>query len=1697
MKTNIRQLIDFEKVDALLEGFNKSTGFVTAILDLEGNILSRSGWRQICTEFHRLHPATSGNCAISDAVLANKMKEGEPCHLYHCLNGLVDVAVPLMIQGEHVANLFSGQFFFEQPDKEAFKSKAVKYGFDEQKYIEALEQVPVISKEKVKHALDFLLQMVHFISDLSYQKKELADLTEQLTESEQRLALAIRHPSMIFAQTDRDLRYTWIPNPHPDFQTHDIIGKRDDEIANNDGIRQLIALKQSVLDTGKSGRMEIAFPLSGGNRIYDIIAEPVFNDNGQVVEVNTFSLDITDRKRAEEASKRSEERFRIVQDVSPDGFTILAPVKNDHGEIVDFEWIYENETIAAINGTKPAEVSGKRLLDLFPEHAGTPLFDAYLQVAATGQTQVFDEVYVGEIIAKPTWLRLVIVSMGEEIGILAQNISERKQADMELSLARENAEESNANITAIIEGTADSIWAFDKGYTVLYLNNVFRSEFRESFGVELEKGVNLADALPDFLKQIWKPRYERVLLGERFTITDEVETAQGKQFIQVIFNPIVKQGEVIGGACFGTNITGRMLAEEAFRRKEKDLKESQRIAHVGSWRLDVETNQVEWTDELYRMYGFDPDSPPPPYTEHRKLFTAQSWDRLSAALAQTASVGIPYTLELETIRKDGSNGWMWVHGEADLDPDGKIIGLWGVAQDISERKKVEETVRETNEYLDNLFNYANAPIIVWDTNFNITRFNQAFEELTGLKSQEVLGKHIEILFPPESRNASLELIQKALSGEYWKVIEIDIAHVNGQTRTLIWNSANISNPEGNIIATIAQGQDITERKRAEEALRQSNEYLDNLFNYANAPIIVWDTNFNITRFNQAFEELTGLKSQKVLGKHIEILFPPESRNASLELIQKALSGEYWKVIEIDIAHLNGQTRTLIWNSANIRNPEGNIIATIAQGQDITERKRAEEALLESEDRFKSLHNASFGGIAIHNKGIILDCNQGLSAMTGYTVDELIGMNGLLLIAESSRDLVLQNIQSGYEQAYEALGVRKNGEEYPLRLEARNIHYKGMPVRTVEFRDITEIKQAEKELIVAKETAEKNEEKFRKAVLTIPDAITINRLNDGVYITANEGFYKTFGYNEGEVIGKSSHDLNIWVDNSQRKVFLSLLEQQGRIENFETRFLSKTGTVFDCLVSSSIILIEGVEHTINITKDITYLKNIESQLISAKERAEESEMKFREMARLMPQIIFETDTIGRLTYANKQAHNILGYPEDFQILGLSSLDFYIPEDRKRAVENIQRKLQGQAEGNNEYTMIRKDGSLIDVLVFSNPITKDNKVIGLRGVIVDITQRKMSEELLRESERKYRLLAENSSDVIWTLDNEFRFTYISPSIYSLRGYTPEEAMRESIGDTMPPHSLKIVQDAIAKGHELDEDSRFLPVQVEIEQYHKNGGLVWVGISVQIMLNEKGEQIGLIGISRDITQRKQAEEALRKNEYLLRELNAQKDKFFTIISHDLKSPFNAIYALSQHLVDQMQEKDYEGVEQYASFIEESSKRAMNLLTNLFEWSQAQSGRMAFEPEPFELVEFIEENSRLYEDIAREKSVKVIGRLPNRLLVHADKHMVSTIIRNLITNAIKFSHPGSEVIIAAERGHKEVTVLIKDNGVGIPNERLKKLFRIDETESTKGTANEKGTGLGLIICKEFVDKHGGRIWVESQLGKGTTFYFTLPGLV
>ena len=193
MKTKFFEYLDFERVNNLLEGFNQSTGFVTAILDLDGNILSKSGWRQICTDFHRINPGTAANCTISDTVLANKMREGEKYHFYKCINGLVDVAVPIIINGEHIANLFSGQFFFEEPDISFFKKQAEIFGFEEDAYLKALAKVPVVSQEKVEIAMNFLLSITQMIAELTYEKHEQIELNKAKEKSEKDLIYISYH----------------------------------------------------------------------------------------------------------------------------------------------------------------------------------------------------------------------------------------------------------------------------------------------------------------------------------------------------------------------------------------------------------------------------------------------------------------------------------------------------------------------------------------------------------------------------------------------------------------------------------------------------------------------------------------------------------------------------------------------------------------------------------------------------------------------------------------------------------------------------------------------------------------------------------------------------------------------------------------------------------------------------------------------------------------------------------------------------------------------------------------------------------------------------------------------------------------------------------------------------------------------------------------------------------------------------------------------------------------------------------------------------------------------------------------------------------------------------------------------------------------------------------------------------------------
>ena len=246
--------------------------------------------------------------------------------------------------------------------------------------------------------------------------------------------------------------------------------------------------------------------------------------------------------------------------------------------------------------------------------------------------------------------------------------------------------------------------------------------------------------------------------------------------------------------------------------------------------------------------------------------------------------------------------------------------------------------------------------------------------------------------------------------------------------------------------------------------------------------------------------------------------------------------------------------------------------------------------------------------------------------------------------------------------------------------------------------------------------------------------------------------------------------------------------------------------------------------------------------------------------------------------------------------------------------------------------------------------------------------------------------------------------------------------------------------------------------------------------------------------LREKKQLEETLALQNIELKHLNATKDKFFSIIGHDLKSPFNAIVGYSNLLVEQVRENDRDGIEEYAEIILKSSQRAMDLLTNLMDWARSQTGRIAFKPENLDICALIGDVVALLSDTARQKGIVLSRKLDPDIFVYADRAMMATVLRNLMSNAIKFTYPGGVIVVSAESNQDNLTVSVADSGIGLSKKRIDQLFRIEESYSTTGTNKETGTGLGLILCKEFVEKHGGRIWAESIEGKGSTFHFTLP---
>lgn len=475
--------------------------------------------------------------------------------------------------------------------------------------------------------------------------------------------------------------------------------------------------------------------------------------------------------------------------------------------------------------------------------------------------------------------------------------------------------------------------------------------------------------------------------------------------------------------------------------------------------------------------------------------------------------------------------------------------------------------------------------------------------------------------------------------------------------------------------------------------------------------------------------------------------------------------------------------------------------------------------------------------------------------------------------------------------------------------------------------------------------------------------------------------------------------------------------------------------------------------------------------------------------LLPEIVFEIDSNLHVRFLNKACENVLGYQKsDITNNKLPIEQFVIPADINRLKNSIKKNFSGIHLSGNSYNIYDKNGNERTFEIYNTHIKKNGKTDSLSCIAIDITKKEISHKELTSQEKRFRQIFQNFPVPYQSLNAEGYIIDVNPAWEELMGYSRNEILGKHFEYILTEPNKSKFNKALNIFKEKGVVSN-----VSFELLKKDGSTIHINYHGKIEFSENKEFIRSHCVFNDITLQKKAEDTLIKSEERLRELNATKDKFFSIIAHDLKNPFNDLMGFTQLLALNIDKYDKTKIEQFTHIIHQSAKLAYNLLENLLDWSRSQTGTLKFKPEKISVNQLINENIDLLESTARNKNIEIYSEVNDKTYAFADKNMIRTIIRNLISNAIKYTNQGGHIRIISNCS-KTCEISVLDSGIGISSENIDKIFKIDESFSTLGTEREKGTGLGLILCKEFVEKNGGKLKIKSDPNKGSTFTFTLP---
>jgi len=988
--------------------------------------------------------------------------------------------------------------------------------------------------------------------------------------------------------------------------------------------------------------------------------------------------------------------------------------------------------------------------------------------------------------------------------------------------------------------------------------------------------------------------------------------------------------------------------------------------------------------------------------------SAQNWDRVAREVLNSG----------EPRRMVVKNEWQGVSQVYDalLVPErnnsGQVSSIISIARDITEMKRAENTLRESEQKLK--YHFENSPLafVEWDKDFRILQWSAEAERIFGLRKKDVLGVRIDLLniIYDEDLPVVQKTIARLISGKELKVISQNRNYTKtGEIIECIWYNSVLLDENGEMSSVMSLIEDVTILKRTENQLLESRESYKELVTNARSIIIKLDNEGKFTFINEFATNFFGYRKEELLGKSVIKTIVPEKESTGRDLdklVENIIEDpDKYSVNINENIKKSGEKAWVEWHNKALYDRSGNRTGHLAIGVDITKRKKAEEALKESEVKLWSVLNATQESIYMFDRvgTIVMSNSTGISRLKKTTENEIIG--------HQFPEFMTPEIAGPRMEILDEVFTKGKPQESEDERDCRIYHHNFFPVFkddqvlfVVSYSsDITDRKRTESKL-------HESEDRFRTIAESLTVMISITRICDSTLTFINEPYVSTFGYKKAELIEKKVPD--IFYFSQDYTSVNDILKIKGIVDNMEIKVKKRDGSPFWIMTSIRTINFMGEPSYLSASFDITETKKAQEELLRLNRTLNAHSKSSQAM-------IHSTNEFNYLNAVCKIIIEDCGHSMVW--VG------YAEKDKRRSVKPV--------------AFFGFDKGYIDQL----NITWDDsdRGRGPTGTAIRTGKPSMCKNMLTDPEfkpwRKAALERGYASSLVLPLMSEGN-PFGAISIYSKEP------------DSFSEPEINLLSD-------LADDLAY-------------------GISF-LRLTEA---------------ERASARAVKKSEVKLKEMVVTKDKFFNIVAHDLKNPFTSLLGSSELLYDNINQMSSENIRKLALILNDSAKGGYAILQNLLDWSRSQTGLINFNPENINLKIVIDENIDNLQLQVTNKGISLKSELIEDLFILADKNMINTVLRNLLSNAVKYTFKKGTIVVTVTKKTEEIIITVKDSGIGISDDKAFVLFKIENSLSLPGTEKEQGTGLGLKLCKEFTERMGGRIWVESTLGKGSKFKFTIP---